>query len=93
MGKEDIETEYTKASTKGQIVIPSNIRKKLKIGSGSLLAVTVKDDLIVLKKIDSKISASDIKTLKLIEEAWKDIDRGNYKARSKDDFFKELGEW
>ncbi len=34
-----------------------------------------------------------MKTLKLIEEAWKDIDKGNYKTRTKDDFFKELEEW
>ncbi len=93
MDNYNLETEYIKASSKGQVVIPSNIRKKLEIESGSLLAVTAQDSLIVLKKVSSKISVSDMKTLKLIEEAWKDIDKGNYKIRSKDDFFKEFGEW
>ncbi len=93
MGSETFETEFTKTSSKGQIVIPSSIRKKLNIGDGTLLAVTAQDDLIVLKKISSKISPADMKTLKLIEEAWKDIDKGNYKVRSKEDFFKEFREW
>ena len=93
MSKEKIETEFTKTSSKGQIVIPSNIRRKLNIGTGSLLAVTAQDDLIVLKKISSSISPEDIKTLRLIEEAWEDIDKGKYKVLSKDDFFRELKEW
>ena len=93
MDNYNLETEYIKASSKGHVVIPSNIRKKLEVEIGSLLAVTAQDSLIVLKKVSSKISVSDMKTLKLIEEAWKDIDKGNYKIRSKDDFFKEFGEW
>ena len=93
MSKEKIETEFIKTSSKGQIVIPSNIRKKLNIGTGSLLAVTAQDDLIVLKRISSSISPEDIKTLRLIEEAWEEIDNGKYKILSKDDFFKELKEW
>ena len=93
MSDEIIDTEFTKTSSKGQIVIPSNIRRKLKIGNGSLLAVTTQDDLIVLKKVNSKISSADMKSLKLIEEAWKDLDKGNYKVRSKEDFFKEYREW
>ena len=93
MSDEIIDTEFTKTSSKGQIVIPSNIRRKLKIGNGSLLAVTTQDDLIVLKNVNSKISSADMKSLKLIEEAWKDLDKGNYKVRSKEDFFKEYREW
>ena len=93
MSDEIIDMEFTKTSSKGQIVIPSNIRRKLKIGNGSLLAVTTQDDLIVLKKVSSKISPAEMKTLKLIEEAWKDLDKGNFKVRSKEDFFKEYREW
>ncbi len=93
MSDETIETEFTKTSSKGQIVIPSSIRKKLNIGNGSLFAVTTKDNMIILKQVDSGISAADMKTLRSIEEAWKDIERGNYKIKSKDDFFKEFKEW
>ena len=60
---------------------------------GSLLAVTAQDDLIVLKRGSSSVSPEDIKTLRLIEEAWEDIDKGKYKVLSKDDFFEELKEW
>ena len=93
MTDDEFETEFTKTSSKGQIVIPSKIRKKLNIGDGSLLAVTAQDGLIILKKVSSNISSEDMMTLKLIEEAWKDIVKGKYKVRSKDDFFKEFREW
>ena len=92
MTDDEFETEFTKTSSKGQIVIPSKIRKKLNIGSGSLLAVTAQDDLIILKKVSSDISSKDMMTLKLIEEAWEDIDKGKYKVRSKNEFFKEFRE-
>ena len=93
MTDDEFEAEFTETSSKGQIVIPSKIRKKLNIGSGSLLAVTAQDDLIILKKVSSNISSKDMMTLKLIEEAWEDIDKGKYKVRSKNEFFKEFREW
>ncbi len=93
MTDDGFETEFTKTSSKGQIVIPSKIRKKLNIGSGSLLAITAQDGLIILKKVSSNISSKDMMILKLIEEAWEDIDKGKYKVRSNDDFFKEFREW
>ncbi|MCL4447430.1 MAG: AbrB/MazE/SpoVT family DNA-binding domain-containing protein [Candidatus Thermoplasmatota archaeon] len=93
MNSDDLDTELTRASSKGQIVIPAKIRKELNIEEGSLLAVTTHNDMIVLKKISSNISVNDKKTLKLVEEAWKDIEQGKYKIRSKRDFFKEFKEW
>ena len=92
MTDDEFETEFTKTSSKGQIVIPSKIRKKLNIGSGSLLAVTAQDNLIILKKVSSNISSKDMMTLKLIEEEWEEIDKGKYKVRSKNEFFKEFRE-
>ncbi|MGF3522131.1 MAG: AbrB/MazE/SpoVT family DNA-binding domain-containing protein [Candidatus Bathyarchaeia archaeon] len=83
----------TRASSKGQIVIPAAVRKKLGVKEGSVFAVTTKKDMIVLKKLDSKIKAEDLRTLKLIEEAWKDIEEGRYKAATPDEFFKELDKW
>lgn len=85
--------EFTKASSKGQIVIPTKIRKQLDIREGSVLAVAAKRDMIVLKKVESGLSAGDLKTLRLVEEAWKDIEAGRYKVRPKEAFFKELEEW
>ena len=41
-----------KVSRKGQIVIPKEVREKLGIKSGGKLAVIVRDDEIILRKID-----------------------------------------
>jgi AbrB family looped-hinge helix DNA binding protein len=87
------ELEFTKASSKGQIVIPSKIRKRLGIQEGSVLAVATEKDMIVLKKVESGLTADDIKTLKLVEEAWKDIENGRFQVRSKEAFFQELKVW
>ncbi|MBI4167705.1 MAG: AbrB/MazE/SpoVT family DNA-binding domain-containing protein [Candidatus Aenigmarchaeota archaeon] len=85
--------ELTKISSKGQVVIPSNVRNRLNIKEGSVMAVMTKGDIIVLKKLDSGIKAEDLATLKLVEEAWEDVERGRYKVRSRDAFFRELKKW
>ncbi|MEM0302417.1 MAG: AbrB/MazE/SpoVT family DNA-binding domain-containing protein [Archaeoglobaceae archaeon] len=48
-----------KVSKKGQIVIPKEAREKLKIKEGEKLALILRDDEIVLKKID-KINFSGL---------------------------------
>ena len=93
MRKQVQELEFTKASSKGQIVIPTRIRKKFDIREGSVFAVAAENDMIVLKKVESGLTANDLKTLKLVDEAWKDIEKGKFQVRSKDAFFKELNEW
>ena len=42
------------------------------------------------KKIESKISKSDIKTLEKINMAWKEIEGGKSKKYNKNDFKKKL---
>jgi AbrB family looped-hinge helix DNA binding protein len=93
VGVQKQEIEFTKASSKGQIVIPTKIRKRFKIEEGSILAVAAQNGFIVLKKIDSGLSSEDLKSLRLIEEAWKDIEEGKYSVRSKEAFFEELKDW
>ncbi len=87
------EIEFTTASSKGQVVIPTRIRKKLDIREGSLLAVSSDKDMIVLKKVKVGLSPADRKSLRLVEEAWKDIEEGRYGVLSKEAFFKKLKEW
>ena len=55
--------ELAKISSKGQLVIPQNIRDKLKIEEGEILVVSTKDDLIILKKIKDPMEEDDMKTL------------------------------
>ena len=45
-------TEVTKISTKGQVVIPSDIRKELGLDRGSSVLVTKMQDIVLLKKIN-----------------------------------------
>lgn len=42
----------TKISSKGQLVIPQEIRERLKVREGNLFIVTDQDDSICLKKIE-----------------------------------------
>ena len=85
--------ELTKASSKGQIVIPTNIRRKLKIKEGSVFAISARKNILVLKKLETGMKPEDLKTLKLLEEAWEDIERGRYKVYPKEAFFKEFKKW
>ena len=93
MKKETEIPELTKASSKGQIVIPKDVRKRVGVKEGSVFAVSAKKDMIVLKKLETGIKPEDLQTLKLIEEAWEDIAKGRYKRAAPEDFFKELAKW
>ncbi len=46
------EVRFTKISTKGQIVIPQEIRKDLQIKSGTPFMVVVGKDTILLKRME-----------------------------------------
>ena len=85
--------ELAKASSKGQIVIPSVVRRKLGIKRGSVFAVTARRDMIVLKKLETGMKPEDLRTLKLIEEGWDDIEMGRFRKATPEKFFKELAKW
>ena len=82
--------EIAKMSSKGQLVIPQDIREKMHIKEGSIFAVASVDNTLVLKKIESPIGEEDMKTMKMVNEAWEDIEHGRYRKLSKEDFLKEL---
>jgi AbrB family looped-hinge helix DNA binding protein len=48
-----------KVSKKGQIVIPKEVREKLDIKSGGKLAVIIRENEIILRKVE-KLNISDI---------------------------------
>jgi len=48
--------------------------------------------MIVLKKVDARLK-EELRTLKLIEEAWADIREGRFKEMSKKEFLRELDKW
>ncbi len=43
--------ECVKISSKGQVVIPASVRKKLDLAYGSFLEISVKNDIILLKPL------------------------------------------
>ena len=86
--------ELTRVSSKGQLVIPSDIRKNLKIKEGDVFATTSSDhNLIILKKIRNPIMREDLIILKEVEEAWKEIEEGRSKTMEKREFLKEINKW
>ncbi len=83
--------ELTRVSSKGQVVIPLGLRKKLHVKEGSVFAVSnVNDDMLILKKVKNPLTAEDLETARIVEEAWKDIERGNYKEYGFDKFLGKL---
>jgi len=85
--------ELTRVSSKGQLVIPNDIRKDLKIKEGDIFATTSSHDLIILKKIKNLIMKEDLIILKEIEEAWKEIEQGKFRTLEKEAFLKEIKKW
>ena len=41
----------TRMSSKGQVVIPENIRKRLRLEAGARFVIVAKDDVVILKTI------------------------------------------
>jgi len=80
-------------SSKGQVVLPREIREELHLKEGTILVAVKKDNLVVLKKIDSPILKEDLETLRLVEEAWGDIDKGRFKKMKSEDFLNEIKKW
>jgi AbrB family looped-hinge helix DNA binding protein len=87
--------ELTVVSSKGQLVLPKDIRDKMHIKEGSVLAVTAypEKDVLVFKTIKKPQLQEDVMIIKETEKAWKDIEEGKFKTESKADFLKKLKDW
>lgn len=80
-------------SSKGQIVIPSEMRTNLKEGDELII---IKDgDRIILKKAESLTNEmkEDLEFAKRTEEAWKRIENGEFIEMNADDFSEEMKKW
>jgi len=94
--KKEIEPELpelTRVSSKGQVVIPTKVRKRMGLKEGSVFAISAKKNIVVLKKLDKTMTEEDLRTLKSIEEAWKEIKEGKFRRMPVEDFLKELKKW
>lgn len=86
--------ELTRVSSKGQLVIPSDIRMRLRIKEGDVFATMSADhSLIILKKIKNPLLKKDLLLLSEVGKAWEEIERRRCKTMGKKDFLKELKKW
>lgn len=82
-----------KMSTKGQIVIPSSLRKDFQSGEEFLMVKC--EGKLVIKKISdlAKSFREDLKFADNVDKAWEEYETGKFKSMSKDDFLEELDKW
>ena len=83
----------TKMSSKGQIVIPSEMRKNIK--EGEKLFIIQNEDQFILKKADSlsKTLEEDLEFARRTEEALKRYEKGEFITMGAEDFLEEIEKW
>jgi bifunctional DNA-binding transcriptional regulator/antitoxin component of YhaV-PrlF toxin-antitoxin module len=88
-----VEIGITRMSSKGQIVIPLNMRGDLLEGE-KLLVIQSEGSLILKKatKMDEKFQ-EDLEFARRTEEAYQRHDRGEFTQMSGEEFLKEIKKW
>ena len=88
-----MDVAITKMSSKGQIVIPAEMRQE--IHEGEKLIIIKNEKQLILKKVKDleKNLADDLIFAKRTEEAWKRYEKGEFKSMESKDFLKELEKW
>ncbi|MBC8494552.1 AbrB/MazE/SpoVT family DNA-binding domain-containing protein [archaeon] len=83
----------TKMSSKGQIVIPVDMRKDLKEGE-QLIVMKSKGKLILKKasELDRQL-VEDLDFAEQTEKAWREIEAGNFVRMNGDEFLEEIKKW
>jgi AbrB family looped-hinge helix DNA binding protein len=80
----------TKMSSKGQIVIPVEMREKIKEGE-KLVIIKNKNQLILKKASEMENNfLNDLEFARRTEEAWKRYDKGEFKSLPADKFIEML---
>ncbi|MBS3090501.1 AbrB/MazE/SpoVT family DNA-binding domain-containing protein [Candidatus Pacearchaeota archaeon] len=87
------EISITKISSKGQIVIPKEMRENLE--EGDRLVIIKNDNQLILKKVEDfdKNLRDDLEFAKRTEEAWKRHDSLDFRSLDSKAFIKELRKW
>ena len=88
-----MEVAITKMSSKGQVVIPLEMRGNIK--EGDKLVIIQDKDRLIMKKA-TKLSENlkeDLEFARRTEEAWKRYEKGEFKSMDAKDFLKELKRW
>lgn len=88
-----VEFEISRLSSKGQVVIPTSMRKDLK--EGDKIVFIKSGNQIIIKKASEmdKNFKEDLEFARRTEEAWKEYDKGNFKSMDANEFLKEIKKW
>ncbi|MEA3378646.1 MAG: AbrB/MazE/SpoVT family DNA-binding domain-containing protein [Nanoarchaeota archaeon] len=88
-----MEIALTKMSTKGQIVIPAEMRDDIPEGS-KLILIKANNQLILKKTADlNKNLENDIIFARRTEEALKKYEKGEFKEMEFEEFLKDIKKW
>ncbi|MEK6973875.1 MAG: AbrB/MazE/SpoVT family DNA-binding domain-containing protein [Nanoarchaeota archaeon] len=88
-----VEINITKMSSKGQIVIPIEMRKDFSINERFIL-IRNRDQIILKRATDfNKELEEDLIFAKKTEEAFRRYERGKSKKKSDKEFLEELNKW
>jgi AbrB family looped-hinge helix DNA binding protein len=83
----------TKMSSKGQIVIPLDMREGIDEGD-KLVIIRNKNHIILKKEKDfSDKLEEDLEFAKRTEEAWKRIENGEFISINSENLFEEMDKW
>lgn len=88
-----MEIALTKMSSKGQIVIPSELREGMK--EGEQLIIIKNGHQLILKKareMDKNLK-EDLEFAKRTEAAWERYEKGEFKKSTAKDFLRDLEKW
>jgi len=88
-----MEVAITKMSSKGQVVIPTEMRSD--INEGDKLLIIQNDGQLIMKKaskLDSNLK-EELEFAKKTDEAWKRIEEGKGIKMDFDDFVDEMKKW
>jgi AbrB family looped-hinge helix DNA binding protein len=85
--------DITKISSKGQIVIPQDMREDLKEGEKLIIIKAGKQIILQKVKDFSKNLEEDLEFAKKTADAWKRYEKGEFISKDSESFLKELEEW
>ena len=88
-----MEIALTTLSSKGQIVIPAELREGLK--EGERLIIIKNDHQLIIKKVselDEQLK-EDLEFARRTEAALKEYEKGTFKSMPFDDFIAEMKKW
>ena len=87
------ELDITKMSSKGQVVIPAEMRKEFR--EGEKFVVIKAGEHLILKTVAAfdKNIEGDIKFAQRTDEALERYEKGMFKSMDGEDFLRELDKW